>query len=246
MRGEATAIPIPTIMTDSLRPLDIIRLSAWLSPAFPVGAFTYSSGLEYAVEANLVGDAEDLRDWLETMLRDGLGAIEGGLFAHAHRAARSDDHETLAAAIEWGAVLRPTAELALESAAQGEAFLKTLAAAWPHPGVSRFHALLAELDRPPAYSVAVGTVCGYHGLPLAASLAAFLHAVIANLVSAGIRLVPLGQTGGQWVMAALEPVLAEAVETAQDRSLDDLGAATAMVDWTSMQHETQYTRLFRS
>lgn len=243
MRAAATITTIMT-MTDPAR--DIYRLSAWLSPAFPVGAYTYSSGLEFTVEAGLVTDAAALESWLTGQFQVGAGAIDGGFFCISHRAAAQDDRDALAECLDWADALRPTSELALESAAQGEAFLKTVRAAWPHSRVDALGDLAAARDRKPAYAVAVGAVCGIYGVSLDLALTAFLHAVAANLVSAAVRAIPLGQTDGQRVTAALEPVLAETAAAAKTMSLENLGAATPVADWASMQHETQHTRLFRS
>lgn len=231
-------------MTDSVR--DIYRLSAWLSPAFPVGAYTYSSGLEYAIEEGLVANADLLQGWLADLFCFGSCAIDAGFFCLAHRAAVRDDAKTLGELLDWADALRSTAELALESASQGEAFLKTVRVAWPHDGIDLLADLAVLRNRKPAYSVAVGAVCGCHSLSLNMSLTAFLHAVAANLVSAAVRAIPLGQTDGQRVTAALEPVLAEVANKAKTMELETLGAASPMTDWASMQHETLHTRLFRS
>ena len=233
-----------TAMTDA--PRDIFRLSVWFSPAFPVGAYAWSSGLEYAVEAGLVTDAGSLESWLAGTVRFGTGAVDGALFCIAHRAAMRDDRAMMGECLDWAQALRPTAELALESAAQGEAFLKAMRAAWPHEGLEALAALAAKRARRPAYPVVAGASCGCHGAALDMSLAAFLHAVAANLVSAALRAVPLGQTDGQRVTAALEPVLAEAAERAKTATIDTLGTATPVADWASIRHETQHTRLFRS
>jgi urease accessory protein len=233
-------------MNDRRATRDMFRLAAWLSPAFPVGAYTYSSGLEFAVEEGLVSDAPSLETWLGGMFRFGAAAVDGGFFCIAHRAARFGNEDALAEVLEWADVLRPTAELALESAAQGEAFLKTMRAAWPHEGLETLASLCTAQGRKPAYAVAAGAACGCHGLALETSVVALLHALAANLVSAAVRVIPLGQTDGQRVTAALEPAIAELAETVKDKALDELGAATPMVDWTSMRHETQHTRLFRS
>lgn len=248
MTAAATPTNIITAiaMTDRSAAQDIYRLSAWLSPAFPVGAYSYSTGLEYAVEAGLVTDAASLQDWLAGLFRFGAGSVDGVFFCIAYRAAAADDEDALAECLEWADALRPTIELSLESATQGEAFLKTVRTAWPHEGVKDLIALAAEQGRKPAYAVAVGATCGYHGLALDLSLTAFLHALAANLVSAALRAIPLGQTDGQRVTAALEPVLAGVAKSVQDKPLDAIGSATPMVDWASMQHETQHTRLFRS
>ena len=97
-----------------------------------------------------------------------------------------------------------------------------------------------------AYPVAVAITAAGHGVPLAPALHGFLHAGAANLISAGVRLIPLGQTDGQRVLAALEPVLAATAEQAMATTLDDIGSAAFRADLASMRHETQYTRLFRS
>jgi urease accessory protein len=193
-----------------------------------------------------VTDADSLFDWVAAMLRVGQGRIDADLFRDAYAALRDADEAGLAAVAELADAMRGTAELALESAAQGEAFLTAVRAAWPEPRLARFAEQLAAMRRKPAYAVAVGATTAAHGVPLGDALVAFLHAVAANLVSAGLRLIPLGQTDGQRVTARLEPVAVAAASAALRRAPSDIGAATPMVDWTSMLHETQYTRLFRS
>jgi urease accessory protein len=221
----------------------LYRLMAWLSPAYPVGAFSYSHGLEYAVEAGLLGGVDDLRGWLREVLERGAGRADAVLFAVAHRAAQALDEAALRGVAEFGAALRPSAEIALETAAQGAAFLRTTREVWPAPALD----LLARCwEGPAVYPVAVGAAAGGHGLDLTSALEAYLHAFAANLVSAGVRLIPLGQTDGQRVTAALEPVVRDLAADAPGESLDDIGTAVPMVEWCSMKHEEQYTRLFRS
>ncbi len=230
----------------ALGPGGLYRLMAWLSPAFPVGAFAYSHGIEFAAAQGLVRDRETLAGWVESIVCRGAGAVDAVLFREAWTAAAAGDRDALGRIAALGAAWRGGAETALESEAQGTAFLETVAAAWPDPRLSEWREeFLAEGSRP-AYAVAVGAAAGRMGLPLAPSLSAFLQAFAANLISAGVRLIPLGQTDGQRIVAGLEGALAAAAEAALVRPLDDLGAATPMVEWTSMRHETQYTRLFRS
>lgn len=224
----------------------IFRLAAWLSPAFPIGAYTYSSGLEYAIESKLVSDTVSLENWLADLIRIGSSAVDGSFFCLAHRAATAGDQDALGDLVEWADALRPTVELALESAAQGEAFLRTIRAAWPHDGIEMLAAVSHKKQRKPAYAVTVGATCGFHGIPLDDALPVFLHALVANLVSAAVRIIPLGQTDGQRVTAAMESVIVDNIEMIRNRTLDELGSATPIIDWASMQHETQYTRLFRS
>jgi urease accessory protein len=242
----ATAAGMCMNMTDAASLHDVLRLAAWLSPSFPVGAYTYSSGLEYAVEVGIVTDAASLEEWIGGVVQLDTGRSDGGLFVLAYRAAQQSDIRELRNVLEWADALRATSELALESAGQGDAFLKIVRAAWPHPGLDAFYDIALEAERKPAYAVVVGAACGHHNVTLEPALAAFLHAVSANLVSAAVRSIPLGQTDGQRVTAAMELVIAEIVPNLLQVTLDDIGSATPMVDWASMQHETQYTRLFRS
>ncbi len=222
----------------------LYRLMTWLSPAYPVGAFSYSHGLEYAVEERLVRDRDTLVQWLTTATEVGAGRIGGTLLAEAWRAATNGDAERLEEAAALAAAWRSTSETALESEAQGAAFLAVTRAAWPHPMLDRL--VPERRGGPLALSVAVGATCGCHGIELAAALTAYLHSFAANLVSAGVRLIPLGQSDGQLAMAALEPVIARAARVCVDISLDGVGSAAPMRDWCSMRHELQYTRLFRS
>ena len=224
----------------------LFRLMAWLSPAFPVGAFAYSHGIECAVEQGLVRDRVSLTHWIAAIVSFGAGAVDAVLFREAWTAAWADDSDALGRIAELGAAFRGSAESALESADQGSAFLATVAEAWSDPRLPVWGEVLRKEERTPGYAIAVGAVAGWKGIPLDVSLFAFLQAFAANLVSAGVRLIPLGQTDGQRAIAALEAPIAAAVETALSRPFDDIGTATPMVEWTSIRHETQYTRLFRS
>jgi urease accessory protein len=216
---------------------------AWLSPSFPVGAFSYSSGLEWAVEAGDIRDAATLTDWLSLMMSDGAGCCDAVLFVHAHRAVMADDARALHAVAELAAAFSPSRERHLETTAQGRAFIEATRAAWPCDAIEL---LAVAWDGPVAYPVAVGTVCAGHGIAADMALPAFLHAVAANWISAGVRLIPLGQTDGQRVLAAMEQVIAVTAARSLTASLDDIGGAALRADLASMRHETQYTRLFRS
>ena len=221
----------------------LYRLMTWLSPAFPVGAFSYSSGLEWAVEAGDITDAATLTDWLSAMLTDGAGFCDGVLLAQAHRAASQGDDARLREVAELACAMVPSRERHLETTAQGRAFVEIAAKAW---NCERLPPLLAACAGAMAYPVAVGVVSAAHDVPLAAVLHAFLHALVSNWISAASRLVPLGQTDSQRVIAALEEVVTRTAARALAASLDDLGSATFRADLASLRHETQYTRLFRS
>jgi urease accessory protein len=215
----------------------LYRLLTWLSPAYPVGAYSYSHGIEYAVEAELVRDRATLVDWIAYAVMHGAGLTDTALLAAAWRG--DDLDEICALADAW----RGSAETALESRAQGAAFLAATRAAWPHAALDE---LALRHHGEAMLPIAVGVAAKAHGVPLDATLMAYLHAFAGNLVSAGMRLIPLGQTEGQRAIAALEPAIADAARAARDTPLDAVGTAAPTIDWCSMRHETQYTRLFRS
>jgi len=216
---------------------------AWLSPAYPVGAFSYSSGLEWAVEAGDVADADTLAGWLEVMIGEGGGFCDAALFAHAHRAATARDDGALRSVAELAAAFAPSKERHLETTAQGGAFLEVTRAAWRCAALDR----LTEIwSGPYAYPIAVAAAAAGHGIAVEPALAAYLHAIAANLISAGVRLIPLGQTDGQRVIAGLEPLIAATARRALATKLDEVGGAAFRADLASQRHETQYTRLFRS
>jgi urease accessory protein len=221
--------------------VSLARLLTWLSPAFPVGGFSYSHALEWVIEAGCIKNAAELGDWIEDVLEHGAGRSDLIFLAEAWRAVARADAGRLEEVAALATAFAASAERRLETLAQGAAFLAAVGAVWPHPS-------LAALARSPeiAYPVAVGASTAAHGLPLAASAQAFLQAFAANLVSAGVRLVPLGQTDGLRVLARLEPVLARLLGVGLGATLQDVGGAAILVDIASMRHETQYTRLFRS
>ena len=230
----------------SLQGTALLRLMTWLSPSFPVGAYTYSHGVEYAVEVGLVKDEASLTGWLETILLYGAAQTDAVLFARAYEAAIAEDAEQLWSLFELADTMRGSKEMALEGSAQGAAFWQMLMKVWPDERLLPWQQRLQQEQRKPAYPVAVALATVFSDIPLEQALNAYLHATAVNLISAGVRLVPLGQTAGQMATAALEEVVIEAGEKALNTDINDIGAATPMVDWTSFSHETQYTRLFRS
>jgi urease accessory protein len=222
----------------------LYRLLAWLSPAYPIGAFSYSHGIETAVEEGFIKDRASLVTWLESVLLHGTGAVDGALFAAAWRAAEAEDWPGFDAIAERAAAWRGTSEMALESRQQGGSFLSMTRTAWPHPALDAAHERLGgELALP----VAVALAAAAHGIALQQALGGYLHAFTANLISAALRTVPLGQSDGQLALAALERAVDAATQRAMVvTSLDEVGTSTPLLDWCSLRHETQYTRLFRS
>jgi urease accessory protein len=225
-----TTIVITAIIMTEAR----YRLMTWLSPAYPVGAFSYSHGLEYAVEAGLITNAASLSDWIEDCLRHGAGRSDAIIAAHAWRAGEAAARAELA---ELALALQPAKERLLESEAQGAAFQLVTAAVWPAETIDA---------APLPYPVAAGVAARAHGVPVDEMLQAYLWAFAANLVSAGVRLVPLGQTDGQRVQAALMPVVLDVAREAETSDLDDIGGCAFHAEIAAMRHETQHVRLFRS
>ena len=219
---------------------DMARLMTWLSPAFPVGGFSYSHGLEWVVETREVRSAATLSAWIRDLLTHGAPKTDLIFLAEAWRAVVAGDTQRLADVRELAAAFVPSAERRLETIAQGNAFVLAARAVWPNP------ALEALQSREIAYPVAVGAAAAAHGLDLPLTARCFAQAFVANVVSAGVRLVPLGQTDGLRVIAELERAVGETVGHALAAGLDDIGGAAVAADIGSMLHETQYTRLFRS
>ncbi|SCB27501.1 urease accessory protein UreF [Rhizobium multihospitium] len=214
----------------------LLRLMAWLSPAFPVGSFAYSGGLERAVHDGLVRDSTGLSDWIAALIEHGSAWNDAVLLVEAHRAGA--DGSRLAAVAELAEALAGSKERHNETMLLGDAFLSA-ATAWPH-------AIFSALPVRMAYPVAVGAIAGAHRISAEKAAAAFLHALASQMVSAGIRLGVSGQKDGVAILARLEDLFAAVARRAAQSSLDDLGAATVQADIASLRHETQGTRLFRS
>lgn len=218
--GMTTAI----LMDDA----QLLTITQWLSPAYPVGAFAWSHGLERAVGRGDVASATDLQDWLATVLEQGAGRSDAILLCAAH------DAEDVTAVADLAAALAPSKERRMETMQQGQAFAATTRAVW-------------GLDLPDmAYPVVVGRAAGLMGLPVVPTAQIWLQAFTSNLVQAAQRLMPLGQTNAQRVLATLSPLCIQVGKSASVASLDDIGSATFAVDTASMQHSAQYSRIFRS
>jgi len=248
--GMTTATITTIAMTDQVSPRALYRLMTFLSPGFPVGAFTYSHALEQVVDRGDVTDAAGLRSWLEEVLRFGAPRSDAILVKEAWRAAKEGDAARMSELRELGLALQPSKERHLESSAQGTAFVEAILNSWQpaddSPSADLFRALAGQDPDPWPYPVAVGLACAVHGIPEKAALSSFLLAFAANLVSAAIRLGVLGQAAGQSVLADLEPAIFDVAAEAAAAGLDDLGTSTFLTDIASMAHETQYSRLFRS
>lgn len=216
-------------------------LLTWMSPAYPIGGFAFSHGLEWAVESGAARGRDDLVAYVGAAVETGGGWCDLVFLAAAWRAARASDDTALDEIADLAAAWRGSAETALEASHQGAAFARATCAAFPGTPLD---ALAERRGGEIAFPVAVGAATT--AAPLDAALLAFAHAFAANLVSAGVRLIPLGQTDGLKALAALAPIVARAAHAAETTPLETLSTSALRIDLASMRHETQYTRLFRS
>lgn len=246
--GMTTAMTTATIITITAtgttiitRMSDALLLMAWLSPTYPVGAYAYSHGLEWAVEAGDVRDEASLAAWLDDVVERGSLRNDLILADNAHRVA--GDGTALAAVNDLALALAPSRELHLETSQQGRSFLDATREAWPCPALDGVAAALPEAV---AYPVAVGAAAGAHGVAAGPMRAAYGLAFVQNLVSAALRAAPVGQAAGTRVIAGLTPRVAALAESVAGLDPDAVGSATFRLDLGSFRHETQYSRIFRS
>ena len=228
-----TRMTITTTTTEKL-----LLLMVWLSPAFPTGGFAYSHGIEQAIEDGDIVDEASFGDWLRDICAHGAARSDAILLRHAWRA---EDVDALAGVAELAASLAPGRERQAETLAQGAAFCLA-AQIWPCAALA---GLQRHTDRI-AYPVAVGALAKAHGIDQDAACAAFAQGFMANLISAGVRLIPLGQTAGLRLLDGLKPAIMALVAATRGAPLENIGSACWRADIASLRHETQYTRLFRS
>jgi urease accessory protein len=210
------------------------------SPALPIGAFTYSQGLEWAVEVGWVRDPQTLSDWLEGLMGDGLGRLELPILARLYRACAADDPDAVAA---WGQRLhasRETRELRAEERNRARALIDLLGGL----GLARAGEWREALAHCQAAPFALAAV--HWQIALEDCALGYAWGWLENQVAAAIKLIPLGQTDGQRVQLALAERLPALVEAALRLEDDEIGAAAPALAIASARHETQYTRLFRS
>jgi urease accessory protein len=216
-----------------------LPLLIWTSPAFPIGAFTYSHGLETAVDDAVVTNVAGLEAWLRDLLVGGAVRNDAVLAAAAWRAERARDVVALREVNELALALVPSRERHVETVGQGNAFAAAIRAAWPA-------AAAAWPEGDLAYPVAFGAACGAARVPLRPTLEGFALGFIQNLVSAAIRLGAVGQTDGQRVTAAVLGDVQALAAAVEPLTLDEIGGCAQRSDIMALRHETLYSRLFRS
>ncbi len=239
---------MPRIHTYFARPamhmdesIALLRLLQLASPALPVGAYSYSEGLEYAVEAGWIADAAGLQSWIEDGLREGSAAVEAAILMRAYRAWRAGDVATTRRWDRWLAAARETAELRAQSLEMGQSLRRLLAQL--HPDVAAFDVLR---DWPGNFAVVFGVAAAHWRVPAREATLGYLQSWATNLISAGVKLIPLGQGAGQRLLHALDGALRNAADAALDCADDDIAGACWGMQLASIAHEIQYTRLFRS
>jgi urease accessory protein len=221
---------------------DHVILSTWMSPAFPIGQFAYSHGLETVIVSGAIRDEASLAGWVGGLIEHGSGWCDAVFLAEAWQATSEGDFGRLAEASALALAFAPSAERLLETRSLGAAFLNAVSAGWPHTKVDGF----ASIDPAPAYPIALGVAAAAHELPSDLVMASFLNSFAANLISVAVRLVPLGQTSGLQVLGQLQSLILETAERAAKSTLDDLGSAAIQSDIVAMRHETLQSRIFRS
>lgn len=209
---------------------DLLILAQWLSPAYPLGAFAWSQGLEMAIADGHVTDAATLRDWITDTLEHGAGRSDAILIRLGHAVDATD----LADLNDTALAFAPSEERRAEITRQGAAFCKTTAA------TSKIE--LPELVLP----VALGRAARLARVNIDLTAALYLQSQVSNLVSAAQRLMALGQTEAQGVVADLRPLCRVIAEATRGTTEDDLYSAAFMADIASMRHETLQPRLFQS
>lgn len=209
----------------------ILTLTQWLSPAYPIGAFAYSHGLEAATDQGWVNDPAGLEAWLETVLNHGAGRSDALLIAAAYHAENAHDLRDIDKTARSFAASK---ERLLESDQQGASFAKITEIVWGGQ--------LAGLT----YPVALGAASRQENLPLDLTQTLYLQAFLSNLIAAGQRLAPIGQTAGQQIQYRLSDRIPAIVDAASNGDLTQLWSTSFLGDIASMKHETQYARIFRT
>ncbi|OUL24920.1 urease accessory protein UreF [Nostoc sp. RF31YmG] len=218
--------------------LSILQLT---SPALPVGAYSYSEGLETLVEQGVIANQQNLKDWLYSQLRYGAIRVEAAVMLRAHKSAKIDDLEALAHWNRWLSAARETEELRTSSWQMGRSLIQLLGKLQPE-----IMPTLNAVGNPCNYAIAFGIAAAHWQIDMKAALLGYLHSWASNLITAGVKLIPLGQTAGQQLLLDLQELLSVAMVEILALEDDELSCCSWGLSLASMQHETQYTRLFRS
>jgi len=233
-------MPTDMAITNTDFSLSLLRLMHLVSPSLPIGGFTYSQGIEWAVETGWIRTAEDLEAWLGDLLRNSLTLLDLPLMARMHRAASVGDQDAMVRWIDWLLAARETSELRAEESNRGRA-LADLLIAWELPDARHWKPVLARSQAAGfAYAAAAGEI------PIRNAALGYAWGWLENLDLAAVKIIPLGQTRGQQALKHLIEGIPAAVDGALCMGDDEIGASSPALAIASSAHETQYTRLFRS
>lgn len=221
----------------------LLSLLQLASPALPVGAYSYSEGLEMLVERGIVNSAETLKNWMDWELREGAISLDAAVMVRALNAADTGNWDKVQEWNHWSSATRETEELRQQSWQMGNALLRLLMNLWPVEDRVKLTGLGEEDCN---FAVAFGIAASSWQIPPDVALLGYLQSWACNFIGAGVKLIPLGQTAGQQLLFNLQPNLVTAVQTILRIEDDDLSSCTWGLSLASMQHETQYSRLFRS
>ncbi|MDJ0738067.1 MAG: urease accessory protein UreF [Nostocaceae cyanobacterium] len=225
------------ILTDS----NLLSLLQLASPALPVGAYSYSEGLEVLIDNGTINNQHTLKQWLESELRYGTIYLEAAIMVRAYKSVQVGDLVALSDWNNWLSAARETEELRASSWQMGRSLIRLLTELEPQTVK-----IVNTVGNPCNYAIAFAIAAGFWEINLQGTLLGYLHSWVGNLITAGIKLIPLGQTAGQKLLLELQPLLSAAILQIMSMEDDDLGCCSWGLSLASMQHETQYTRLFRS
>lgn len=219
----------------------LLKLLQLASPVLPVGAFSYSEGLETLVARTELQGPAQLHHWLVQELMQGGVRLEAAVMVRAHRAFTTADFAALDQWNSWLSAARENEELRLQSWQMGRSLLRLVRQICPETGPAA-----TAIGGPCNFSVAFGLTAAYWQIGLEPSLLAYLQSWATNLVNSAVKLVPLGQTAGQQLLLELYPSIIGAAKAVLPLTDDQLESSGWGLSLASMQHETLYTRLFRS
>jgi len=224
-----------------MTPSSLLSLLQLVSPALPVGAYSYSEGLEFLIETEIITNHSQLENWLSQELQTGSIPIETAILLRAYQSSLVNDIAALNRWNNWLSATRETSEVRQQSWQMGQSLKKLLLELIPES-----HLIFSQIDHPCNYAIAFGIGAAQWKVEASIIVLAYLSSWANNLISAGVRLVPLGQTMGQRITLNLQPTLIQVSGDILELKDEDLYSCSWGLGLASMNHETQYTRLFRS
>ncbi|GAX34850.1 urease accessory protein UreF [Nodularia sp. NIES-3585] len=227
--------------TITLTDTNLLYILQLASSGLPVGAYSYSEGLEMLVEKGIISDQASLKHWLESELHYGAIRLDGAVMVRAEQSASMGNNSALSHWNMWLSAARETQELRASSWQMGRSLTQLLGKLQPE-----IIPLVNAVGNPCNYAIAFGIAVAHWQINIKGALLAYLHSWATNLITAGVKLIPLGQTAGQELLLELQPLISTAVGEILALEDDELSCCSWGLSLASMQHESQYTRLFRS